>query len=1108
MKKLLSLTLALLMILSAATVFSLSTAAADAFKEGDVLFFKVESPADWAQNSTLYANFTASSRSDNDDKSVVIADADKTKFNPVQGVTYDGERGVYAYTVTAADAGATAMRFWRGNAEKLWNCTVAITAADYAAGNNTAVITDWTDSGYLTKTNKYDLGAKLSLSKTTASVGESITVRATYNVPDILTVKTKIFIDDQKVSDEEVCTFTPAADGVYSVRAELTAARFDDPDTVLASESVEGTVTVGMSPIANLTGVALYAHAARGSKEREAWVKWRSADDIYYFFLPTSVKENEPVELYNAYSEEVTLDSLAIPANSIADFKPAAGKSYVFRQGRTTRTVAFLYSTAEAGLFVNNLDDFDGEDFFTYLQADKANSVAAAGAVAYRNGTVNDCDIKKMKGRGNTSWNADKKGFNVTFTDTIELAGMAKCKKFSLISNFQDAAMMRNRILYDMSDAVGIPYASDSRFIDLYTNGIYQGTYQMCEKIEVGKNSLMPDIAADDYLDSETGDVKTDFSFVAEIDPSPAADDFHFTVQNGCNLTMKSPEPDATDANIAKVRGYVKNKFNAMWSKLISNAADLNDYIDLDSLAKVYLINELGKNWDSGAASFFLVYKPDRDGSYKFFASPVWDYDNSLGNARGVSGDLRRLNCSDYELPSGWWSAIKGGQGSNNFLSNSAKSSVVMNVVYKVWFEDFLPAIETLASTGVSSGELYSCDVYADILRGTAGMNYKIWELVTNSTWIADHSSLRQYHAAYTKNQYGQVTGIALTQDSKATAYDQNTFDGQVDYMLDWTTSRAAWISAQYIDNYHPEAPSEPPTEEPATAPPTEAEPSVLPYPAPRLNTKNAIAAWVFDDNGKTEGDKLTEYGSSDGYAATTGSGTLTMSVDGEKLRALEWSAAEYGPEGKSLTPIMGAGKKNMWSSPYIQLSVSTKGYENIKLTMYLAASNKAPASWKLQYSTDGESFTDSETVVNFSTDQRKILTAYLDKTALPARAADAKNLILRLVPVSMTTVAGGNALETNTDGEIAMNYIVVEGSKIGSGERLYGDADMDGSVTVLDATRIQRWLAELAGDDEIDQIAADVTRDGVDIMDATAIQRYLADFDDGHPIEEPITQA
>lgn len=70
----------------------------------------------------------------------------------------------------------------------------------------------------------------------------------------------------------------------------------------------------------------------------------------------------------------------------------------------------------------------------------------------------------------------------------------------------------------------------------------------------------------------------------------------------------------------------------------------------------------------------------------------------------------------------------------------------------------------------------------------------------------------------------------------------------------------------------------------------------------------------------------------------------------------------------------------------------------------------------------------------------------------------------------------------------------------------ILGDADLDGSVTVLDATRVQRYLADMTTLSDEAKPAADADEDGdVTIMDATAIQRWLADMDDGHPIGEPI---
>ena len=56
------------------------------------------------------------------------------------------------------------------------------------------------------------------------------------------------------------------------------------------------------------------------------------------------------------------------------------------------------------------------------------------------------------------------------------------------------------------------------------------------------------------------------------------------------------------------------------------------------------------------------------------------------------------------------------------------------------------------------------------------------------------------------------------------------------------------------------------------------------------------------------------------------------------------------------------------------------------------------------------------------------------------------------------------------------------------------GDVNGDGAVDVMDATEIQRYLAETR--ESIDARAADVNRDGaVDVQDITLIQRYIAEF-------------
>ncbi len=1089
MKIIISLLLSLVLLITVVSAAPFSVSAQAAFQEGDILYLKIENPDSWATGATIYVNFTDASRALNNNKSVVISTADKSLFDPSDNTEYDSSRGIYTHTVTADEAGSTVMRFWRGNTEKLWNESIVLTAANYAEGKNTVVVTDWTDTGYLTSTYDYNTTATLNISANTGEVGDSFDISVTNTYVPASRIDRAIYINDELKSSLSSYTFTPDADGAYTVKATVTA--YNSTGRVIAYDTRSSVITVGSSPVTALTSDCLYAHAAvDGVSDSEAWVKWYNVNDTYYFFMPSSAKAYDTVELFSTLSSDISVNGTTVPSFGSAAVKVNADTSYKVDWKGSTRTVKFMFSTAEAALWVNNTDEFENyKDFFSYLTANKENSVAASGAVSTPDGKIENTEIKKMKGRGNTSWNADKKGFNVTFQNTIELAGMEKCKKFSLVSNFQDAAMARNRILFDLADEIGVPYSSDSRFIDLYTNGEYQGTYQICQKIDTGKNTLISDFEEDDYLDPETGGVKDDFCFVAEIDSSPAADDFHFTAKNGNNLTMKAPELATDDPNYNAVRTYIRSKYSVMYNNI--GKANINDYIDINSLAKVYLINELGKNWDSGASSFYFTYKPDKDGKYKFFASPVWDYDNSLGNARGVSGDLSRLRITDYTLPSGWFSTKKNGYAGPNFLAEAVKNSVIMDEVRRVWFEDFLPALDILNSKNISDGELYSSNVYADILRGSADMNYKVWELVTNSSWICDHGSLRGYTADYTKNAYGQVTAVSLKQNSSTTTYDQYTFDGQFDYMMDWTNSRAAWISAQYIDAYIPSEPATEPTEA-QTEEPTQPEEEII---TPDLT--DAIAAWIFDNAEKVSGDKLTEYGSSDeGYKATLGNGTMTLTVSGEKLRALEWSDAEYGKTGTLITPIMAAGSKNPWGEPYIRFAVPATGYDQLNLTLYLAGSNKCPAEWKLQHSTDGETFTDIDGAsAKITAENRKVLTAYFDKTALPDFKYDVfhDTLILQLVPVSMTTVAGGSAADTPTGGELALNYAVIQGRTLSYDDVLMGDVDDSGEVDIIDVTYLQRYVIAMYGLTAHQLKAADFDRSGeADAVDATMLQRSV----------------
>lgn len=562
----------------------------------------------------------------------------------------------------------------------------------------------------------------------------------------------------------------------------------------------------------------LFVHGADSATDTEAWQMWQSEiqeynedgnydpenyslreikTDIKYFFMPNGSADNTAV-IYNGYDTDVTINETVVPAKDFAQVIYSADVDYKVTVNNESYTLIFKKSTAEAAIYINNPDaDGNGTELYDYLSQSKDNSASATAALVGKDGSVDNTSVKKIKGRGNTTWKKNKKPFNVTYTDKVSIDGMQSGKKFSLLANYQDGSLVRNRLLYDLSDEVGMPYASDSRFADLYMNGVYYGSYQIAQKIEVGSSDLINDIDDEAYLNAD-GTVADNFPFVMEIDPSASSDDYTVKTSNKTPITIKSPEIGEGETGYEEVKTYVSTKFTEMYRAITTTSTKekLEAVLDIDSFSKLYLINEISKNWDVGVASVYFTYKQDADGNWKFFASPVWDYDNSIGNAKGVESDFNRMDITqeDYTSPTGWWVKYKSYSSSSatfNIMCRIAKCQYFQKYSSLVWFKDFVPAIEKFSSLHVMEGELYSWDIYYNYLVGSADCNYtRGWALDTNDNWITDHSSLF-------KGIYDSETK-QFVQDTDATTYEA-TFRGEYEYTIDWFTTRCAWLTAEFL---------------------------------------------------------------------------------------------------------------------------------------------------------------------------------------------------------------------------------------------------------------------------------------------------------------------
>lgn len=566
-------------------------------------------------------------------------------------------------------------------------------------------------------------------------------------------------------------------------------------------------------------GLYAYADATDDEIGTEAWQCWDDVsghDADRYFYLPASASDNSVI-IYNNYGKTVVINGTQISAGCYNVVPYENGTKYTC-EGADNQTVKIMKSDAEGTLYFNNDKGMsvvdpdekpvDTSDFWGYFHTKSTtkNSEALAlhGAIADEKG-VDDAPVKKFKGRGNTTWNnfPDKRAFNITYEEKENIDGMLAGKKWSLLANAQDTSLIRNRLVYDLSNEVGMKYACDSRFVDVIVNGDYKGSYQLTQKIELGKTTVMYDLEEPIVKVEKEGDVVPveNFDFVLELDTEEnalSAKDKGFETSRKQWMTFKTPD-DPADQQIE----FIKEKYQAVEDALYGDElATLESLIDINDFVRAYLVNEVAKNLDSGVTSCYFVYDSEAG---KFFASPLWDYDNAVGNSGNPGSRVDdEGNKLDLKNPEGWY-ARELMHYNDNFAgersvfsqachttSKLADGRTFNELVKDIFNEEFLPALEVLDGTTDGTGRLKDFEGYWANLENTGNWNYKYaghtLRYHGNFDWINDHSSLTMYDYNAEDNTYTTTTK----------GYDQTTFEGQSENAVDWAISRINWMAAQY----------------------------------------------------------------------------------------------------------------------------------------------------------------------------------------------------------------------------------------------------------------------------------------------------------------------
>lgn len=272
-----------------------------------------------------------------------------------------------------------------------------------------------------------------------------------------------------------------------------------------------------------------------------------------------------------------------------------------------------------------------------------------------------------ISGRGNSTWAYPKKSYGIKLKNKADLFGMGSAEKWILLSNVEDRSYLRNKITYEMAIAAGMEGSPESQYIDLYINNRYHGMYQLCEKIEIdperipvadlGDQNKRLNKEIETYrrfetqnkkgveLSAQPGQLTGGYLLERDVMGKYADEVSGFeTTLLGDPYTIKDPKY-ASPAEVDYISGLVNDMEKAVVAEDGVNqdtGKSYLDYIDLESYARKYIVEELSKNNGGGATSSFF-YKPEDKISTKLFAGPVWDYDKAYGRLYGIDGTTRDL---------------------------------------------------------------------------------------------------------------------------------------------------------------------------------------------------------------------------------------------------------------------------------------------------------------------------------------------------------------------------------------------------------------------------------------------------------------------------------
>ena len=229
-------------------------------------------------------------------------------------------------------------------------------------------------------------------------------------------------------------------------------------------------------------------------------------------------------------------------------------------------------------------------------------------------GSKSDPLPMQIRGRGHSSWKGPKKPYKIKLGKKTAIMGMPKNKHWALLKPTESTiAGLR------LGELMGMVWTPSTRPVEVVLNGDYVGLYFLTETIRIDENR----VNIFEQQDKETTPDLIKGGWLVEVDNY--RDECQITIpeNNLWNLTLRYHSPE--DLSNVQLQ-WLTNEFKAVNAAIYSSdktSTKWEEYIDMESMARFFILQEVMDNPDGFHGSFYL--HKDLAENAKWVAGPIWD---------------------------------------------------------------------------------------------------------------------------------------------------------------------------------------------------------------------------------------------------------------------------------------------------------------------------------------------------------------------------------------------------------------------------------------------------------------------------------------------------